>query len=131
MIGIFWLLPLIHGFNPRAVVIASVASVLFAMVWFLEARSTNQKASRAEIVVATAWRWVRITVGFAALIVFGVLPVGAIVLGAPIDGAFLMAMLISIASAALAVWVGIYGWSVTLRDPQMHSARKRRYGWWI
>ena len=53
MIGIFWLLALIHGFDLRAVVIASVASVLFAMAWFLEARSTDQKASRVEIVVAT------------------------------------------------------------------------------
>ena len=131
MIGIFWLLALVHGFGRRAVVIAGVASVLFATVWFLEVRSRDQKASRSEIVVATAWRWVRIIVGFAALIVLGAPPVAAIVLGAPLDGGLLLAMLISIASAALAVWVGIYGSYTLGGDPQVHSARKRRYGWWI
>jgi hypothetical protein len=129
-IAVFWLQALLHGFERAAVVVAAVGSALFAMVWFLQARSRDRTASRGEIIVATAWRWARLIVGFAAVIVFGGIPIAALILGFPVDSRFLAALLAGVVVAALAVWVAVYGWSRTfIRDPQIHRERKRRYGW--
>jgi hypothetical protein len=64
------------------------------------------------------------------VIVFGGIPIAALILGFPVDSRFLAALLAGVVVAALAVWVAVYGWSRTfIRDPQIHRERKRRYGW--
>ncbi len=129
--GVIWLPAVLYEFEQVRVAISSVFTVLFGMVLYLDTRPKEQKATSTEQVVATTWRWIRILTGVAAVILFGIVPVAALFLSpVPTRADFWMAIAAGLFIAAMAVWIGRYGWSRSLRrDLKLHAERRQRYRW--
>jgi hypothetical protein len=133
-VSIFWLLAFLHGFEGRAIGVATAFSALFLLVWYFETRSASRHPSRLETALAWLWLVFRTVIGAVGALFFLGVPITAVVLvladqSFP-DAAMIFILVVGLLLGLLCLWIGFAGWSRSpVRDLQLRKHRRQRYGW--